>query len=301
MFEYPALRVAAARWSAYAQRNYFWLVRSEYGLLLLAAVLTAALALIGSPIAGTAPAPAVRYLYIFYVFCFIVSLGVMLVRNLKKPEQDWYRARALAESLKTLSWRYCMRAEPFGDVDQLPVRRAEFRERLQLILRDNGGAGRSLDPQAGCGDQITASMETVRALPLDARKAFYLERRIREQRRWYTDKASQNKTASTRWFIAGIAIYLIILLLVLSGLTQFKENPATGILIVVASSVLGWVQLRKHNELVSSYTIAAHEIGLLQDRCREAMDEAGFALFVGEAEQAFSREHTQWQARSTAG
>ena len=68
-------------------------------------------------------------------------------------------------------------------------------------------------------------------------------------------------------------------------------------IIVLAASLTGWMQIKKFNELASAYTLTAFEIGIIQDRASDSMSEAEFSDFVGEAEQAFSREHTQWVAR----
>lgn len=68
-------------------------------------------------------------------------------------------------------------------------------------------------------------------------------------------------------------------------------------LIVLAASFIGWIQIKKFNELASAYALTAHEIGILQPRLDEIDDENAFSDFVNEAELAFSREHTQWVAR----
>ena len=68
---------------------------------------------------------------------------------------------------------------------------------------------------------------------------------------------------------------------------------------VAASAVLGWMQIKKFNELASAYTLTALEISLIEDKLREVETEAELSEFVNEAELAFSREHTQWVARQT--
>ncbi|HCB7267327.1 TPA: SLATT domain-containing protein, partial [Escherichia coli] len=39
------------------------------------------------------------------------STGLLLYMAVQKPEKEWYGCRALAESIKTSTWRYMMRAE----------------------------------------------------------------------------------------------------------------------------------------------------------------------------------------------
>lgn len=285
MIEYPALYASASQLSAKSQNKYLWLVRGEYALLIVSAILS--LDLSTSPI-----------YFVAYAFVFFASLTALIIRNWIKPEQDWYKGRALAESIKTSCWRYCMRAEPFSDSDDLLVRRAEFREHLRAILEANRYIGEHFPPDSAANDQITDSMESIRALVLDERRLLYEKYRIREQRRWYAKKARTNKTASLRWLIVGIIVYTVAILLVLLRIAY----PSYGFwpiepLIVVASSIIGWTQMKKFNELASSYTLTAHEIGIIQSRVNEVVSEAALSDFVNEAEQAFSREHTQWVAR----
>ena len=44
-------------------------------------------------------------------------------------------------------------------------------------------------------------------------------------------------------------------------------------------------------------TVTAHEIGLIKEQSYYISSEKDFLDFIRDAETAFSREHTQWQAR----
>ncbi|AVA15771.1 hypothetical protein C3E99_03320 [Sphingopyxis sp. MG] len=68
-------------------------------------------------------------------------------------------------------------------------------------------------------------------------------------------------------------------------------------LLVAASAAIGWIQIKKFNELASAYSLTAHEIGIIQTRISDVTTESEFSEFVNESERAFSREHTQWVAR----
>ncbi len=82
-------------------------------------------------------------------------------------------------------------------------------------------------------------------------------------------------------------------------LYRIKE-PVTAFPIVViavaSSAVLTWVQAKKHNELNSSYSLAAHEIVLIKGESVSVQNESDLSEFVINSESAFSREHTQWTA-----
>lgn len=60
---------------------------------------------------------------------------------------------------------------------------------------------------------------------------------------------------------------------------------------------LTWLQAKKHNELNSSYSLAAHEIVLIKSEAELVDSDKALSNFVVSSESAFSREHTQWTAR----
>jgi hypothetical protein len=71
----------------------------------------------------------------------------------------------------------------------------------------------------------------------------------------------------------------------------------TDFFVTVAAGLLSWIQAKRFQELSASYTLAAHEISLIRQQSGTVMSDDEFSKFVGDAENAFSREHTQWIAR----
>ena len=274
--------------SATAQSTYLNLIRLEYFLLFVAAVLSLDLS-------------DSRLYYSAYASVFVFSLATLLFRSTTKPEQEWYKGRALAESIKTTTWRYCMRAAPFEDAPNIKIVKSEFRNFLRSVLDSNRHIGDKIPPNSAAEDQITASMDDARSLILPLRKEYYLNNRIKDQRLWYQKKALANKKWARIWVGIGTTVYFLAFLSVMAKINfpEWKIWP-TDILIFLASSVVGWVQIKKFNELSASYTLTAHEIGILQGRIADIEDEKNFSLFINEAELAFSREHTQWVARQQA-
>lgn len=282
---YPALYLGADSASNEAQKEYLNLIRAEYSLLLLAAIFSMSWA-------------SEKYQLIIYALVFILAAAVLLFRSFRKPEQSWYRCRALAESIKTSTWRYMMRSEPFDDADAIQIPRAEFRNHLREILRSNREIGDNIAGYSSDEEQITDEMERIRLLSLEERKDHYKDYRIGEQRKWYAKKAIANKTAFRLWVIVMVLVYTgatlsVLLRLAFPDVTIWPTEPLT----VLAASIVGWIQMKKFNELSSSYTLTAHEIGIIQGRINEIKNEGDFSDFVNESELAFSREHTQWVAR----
>lgn len=285
--KFPALFVTADAASNQQQRFYLNLVRAEYGLLIAAAGLT----WVGSD----------NWLFLAVYACtFIASLAVLAWRAHSRPEQGWYKSRALAESVKTLSWRYAMRAEPFDDDRQADANR-DFRDTLAALLRSNRQIGEHLAGLEAGGSQITDTMSAMRDSALRDRKAYYLARRIEDQKDWYCRKAKGNKDAARNWQWIGAACYLVGVAMVLLHVGFTKLNLPVELVIVMASAILGWMQIKKYSELASSYALTAHEIGLAETVIADAKTEKSFSKAINEVELVFSREHTQWMARQTVG
>lgn len=286
--KFPALYSAASRASDSSQRTYLNLIRAEYALLTVAAALSLDFSRSALYYSG-------------YAFVFICSLAVLLFRSSTKPEQNWYKARALAESIKTSSWRYAMRAEPYGADDSEQATRNEFRNMLSDVLRTNDQLGEQFGGIAATDEQVTAEMENLRGQGYEERREFYLENRICDQKSWYSRKAETNKARARAWPIIGAVIYLfaiasVLLRIVFPGWEIWPTEPLT----VMAASAVGWVQTKRFRELATSYALTAQEIGIMEGRLRDVASDSEFALFVNEAEQGFSREHIQWIARQQA-
>ena len=284
---YPALFRSADDASNKKQKTYLRLIGAEYAILLLASFL--------SDSAFKGPT-----FYLLYAFVFVLAVVLLLVRNLWKLQQDWYRCRALAESVKTLTWRYIMRAAPFADGPSLQDARAEFRNQLYRTFDANRAAADKIDPNWSADDQITDEMDHIRAFSLDERKKYYTAHRLNDQRTWYTRKAGENNRSARNWVIASVAAYVLAFALVLARI-KFPDWGFWGIgpIIVFASSALGWMQVKKFNELAAAYTVTAHETGLIKPKLEAVDSESDFSDFINDAELAFSREHTLWIARQS--
>jgi hypothetical protein len=284
--DYPALFRSSDEASNAAQASYLWLIRLQYGLLVSAATV----ALLFDRLPG-----------LLLVFAFIVaaSTALLIFMSVKKPEKDWYGCRALAESIKTSTWRYMMRAETFEDAPQLKDVRRKYAAFLKEILDANSHVRDSISRRPNAGDQITLKMDEFRALPLSERRELYQIDRIKQQRDWYIKKVKLNRRYFVGWIIFCILVQsaAIVLALLRSVLPDFFSLWPSEPLLVVATASIGWIQIKKFNELASAYSLTAHEIGIVQTRLGSVDGESEFSEFVNESELAFSREHTQWVAR----
>jgi hypothetical protein len=282
--EFPALYAAADEAANSAQSRLLSLSRLNIALLVSASLLTAAgsNSQLGAVLGAT---------------IFSGSLALLVYLRVESFQKKWYQARALAESVKTATWRFVCEAEPFNSAASHSNLQA-FGRTLEELLRDNKSLGDVLGGSASSAPQVTPWMSWMGKQTLEIRKAAYLSERIRDQRGWYARKASENRSASRNTFVALVAIYaaaIVLHLLKVGGVTIafWPIAPIT----VLAAGVISWRQLKRFDELASAYALTAHEVGIIESRFALVSGAESFGRFVADAENAFSREHTQWAAR----
>lgn len=281
--EYPALYDSANNGSIKAQSRFLRAVRFEYFLLFCVSVASATRGVSGLST-------------LVITLLLVVLAGLFVFKIFKQLDQDWYRCRALAESVKTSTWRFSMRAHPFENTGSIKIPKANFRNLLRDILQTNRHIAANLETSVT--EQVTHSMVEIRKLPPDERMAYYVKNRIDSQRTWYNTKSNANKNALTFWVAATIVLYIIAAIaLNAEQLGLPWAILAFDPLIVIVASALGWLQMKRHGELMASYNLTAHEIGIIRGKSEAVETEEELSDFINEAELAFSREHTQWVAR----
>jgi hypothetical protein len=193
-----------------------------------------------------------------------------------------------------------MGAAPFADGPPLQDARAEFRNQLYRTFDANRATAEKIDHNWSADDQITDEMDRIRALSLDEKKKYYAAHRLNDQRTWYRRKAGENNRSARNWVIAAVVAYVLAFALVLARI-RFPDWEFWGIgpIIVFAASLIGWMEVKKFNELGAAYTVTAHEIGLIKPKLDAVDSESDFSDFINDAELAFSREHTLWIARQS--
>jgi len=230
---------------------------------------------------------------------FLLTLFIIIWLRISRPDDIWYNGRAVAESVKTRSWRWMMRAEPYIDSEKVDMMRKHFVNDLITILKQNESLIRKLKISASVEEPISDKMLQVRKLDLRERFILYRKERITNQELWYIKKAEFNKTKAEFWFWSTVVIHSFIIIFLLYNIYVPALRPPVGVLAIAASSVLTWLQSKKHNELSSSYALAAHEIVLIKSETTRIETEMDFSNYIMNCENAFSREHTQWYARKS--
>ncbi len=279
---FPSQYETADRFANAARRRFHMLVGAEYVVLLTAG----ALGLTGW---------SSGFYYAIIAFIFILSLAIMLFRTFTTPEQDWYRARALAEEIKSGAWRFMLRCPPFNKADK--DAEVAFRKALMAMLDQHQAITASMGADADA-DEITPQMRSVRQMSLAERKDLYFRQRIEEQRTWYRVKGAAGRRASQLWVALCVAIYVgaVASVIIRAAWPDSWYSP-TEVFIILASTLLGWIQMKKYGELAASYSLAAHKAGFMDGPLDEAETEEAFAAVVKEDEQYFAREQSDWAAQ----
>lgn len=281
--KYPSLYNVTNKRSASYQKKYFFFLRVEYVTLIVSAV-------------NAFLVYEKKYIVALLLFSFLMLLMIFKVK--KTSEQEWYKYRAITESIKTVSWKFSMRSEPFNDENE-----AKNIESLSKYLEDIVGGSefisKSIDPKSIDESTVTHDMKELRKLSFEQRRDVYVEDRVSDQRDWYVAKAQANKDAGKRWSICMFCIYALAFLCSLYNAYDSTAGNTIpiSILTTIASSLVGWIQVKRYSELSASYILTAHEIGVIKEQAAYVSSEDDFSSFIRDSETAFSREHTQWIAR----
>lgn len=281
---FPALYQAADAASINAQKNYYTYLRSYLFLLIAAAFVSYNW-------------PQNAYGAISSAAIFLITLGILIWLKLNKPEDTWYNGRAVAESVKTRTWRWVMKAEPYDKNGAGERTQKEFLSDLKAILNQNRTLSSSLAMTPSLGETITEEMEEVRNKTWKERLEIYKTERIVDQAKWYARKSIFNKKRAQQWFVASIALHSCAILMLLYRIKHPEVSLPIEVIATAASAVLTWLQAKKHAELNASYSLTAHEIALIKSESASIQNEKQLSDFVVNSEAAFSREHTQWIAR----
>jgi hypothetical protein len=225
---------------------------------------------------------------------FLIALASELATWVHQPDRDWYSGRALAESAKTLAWRFAVRADPFPEDMPEAEARVILRQRLDEVsaeARDRVTIG-SLDPI------VTPAMIELRRSPFQVRKTAYIEDRTEEQQKWYARKAKSNAKAATGWRIVLVVSEVVALVLAALRVTGGWTIDFAGLFSAFIAAGAAWMALKQHSPLASAYSTAATELAIQADRISD-LSQQEWATAIADAEEAISREHTLWLASRT--
>lgn len=282
--ELPGLYQSADQASVNAQQNYFRALRWYLILLICAAFVSYA-----------NPNDVVGAL--LSVGLFLITLGILIFIRVQRPDDTWYNGRAVAESVKTRSWRWMMRAEPYEDCENIEIVSRQFISDLKAILEQNRSLSHFLRSTSAAKDPVSDIMKKVRSCTVAERLSVYIDQRVQNQVEWYWHKALFNKRRAQQWFWVSVFLHAAAIAMLLYHIKDPAFLLPVEVIATAAGAALTWLQAKKYNELNSAYALTAHEIVLIKGESDSVHDEKQLSEYVVNSEAAFSREHTQWVAR----
>lgn len=229
-----------------------------------------------------------------------ISICMTFAIELAKYEKRWYDGRAIAESVKTIAWRFMMNSEPYFSLNHKDAEE-RFRQDLFDIKNARRSFGELLGGDTATKPQITDTMRSLRKADLDTRKDTYRVNRIEGQKKWYAANSKTNNEKGGRFFWLMIVLQLlaIIFAIFITHSPNFIFNP-TGVITTLVAGIIAWMQVKQYKNLAESYGLTTHELGIIESKIGSISTNQVFADFVVESETAISREHTLWLARRTS-
>jgi hypothetical protein len=279
----PGLFEAADTASSRGQREYVNFVRLRLMFAVLAAATGTFTWLVAHRVDLAAIATAVA---------LAATAAVEVYLQSAKPEELWYDGRALAESAKSLAWRFSVGAMPFKNQGKETVTELRFIEQLKKLLDE--APQTSVTPSHR--PVVSERMRTLRASDLSIRKAAYLTSRITDQHDWYARRATMNAKRAKGWRLSLLMIELAGICAALAKAIGWVTIDLAGVVGAIIAAGAAWIGLKQHATLARAYTFAATELGIVKGRLELVDDEESWAREVADSEEAISREHTMWRA-----
>lgn len=287
--DFPSYYQAADRLSIRSQKSYLNIIRIDLFAMIIAALLA---------IYSFQNVTYKLWIYSFTGLFLLTGLILTVVLKSKKYEDYWYKGRALAESCKTLTWRFITCAEYFEHSLCMDEAKSRFVNRIKEIVNEFQDLSKVMDTEILNQEIITSKMLELRCLPMKERKDYYINNRIVDQQSWYSQKAKWNKQRYNLWFWVIIGSQFLALLSIFILINYPASNfNAVGFLTTIASSAISWLQIKKYQEQKQAYTTAVEELNFIKELSYRVATEEQLSGFVLDSENAISREHTLWLAQ----
>ena len=233
-----------------------------------------------------------KFISILISVCFLMVLLVEALEILLQPNQNWYSGRALAESAKTLAWRFAVCGAPFDKDLSLSEAKELLRERIDEVSKE------ASDKIIIDSDHpiVTEAMVKLRQSSFEERKKAYTSQRLESQYVWYTNKAKWNQKRATYWKIILITGEFLATGIAGSQYIGLIPINIAGLLSTIVGCASTWIAVKEFSNLASAYSITASELAILKSKVEDITDPDKWAIEVDDAEEAISREHTLWLA-----
>ena len=208
----------------------------------------------------------------------LVGAVLILVANFLSLEAKWYKYRAAAESIKTLTWLYRLNVDGFENKENIQTK-------IHALTSD-------LKMPKGKGTNIIAEFKDY-VIPneVNAIKSLYEENRLKEQKQWYSGKAENNRIGND--LIGACLVFAVILAICSFG----SEKISTSLIATLLACIVALAQTKRFKELYAAYSTTLSDIQRVEILFESCNSPYLLTKVILQCELAFSREHVRWLAR----
>lgn len=225
---------------------------------------------------------------------FLLSAALYAISQISNPLNLWYNGRAVAESVKSMTWKWMMMADPYSCKTQ-GTASLDLQKDLQNFLKQNNVLFKNYQEDDGNSYSISNKMKEIRNAAAIVKMKFYNKNRVQEQLNWYRDKSKilHRRNIVMSRIIGGC--YVIMTILMIVSIVKPNKFLPIEIIAVVITAFISWSEAKKYKELSCAYSLAVNEMSIInKDQLESQVSEAEVAEFVLKCENAFSHEHTLW-------
>ena len=285
--DYPYMFQAADSASLAGQK--FYLETTRWRLILLS--LAALLGLFSWELSWGAVGP-INALALAGAAVFLVTLMLELNTWRARPDKSWYDGRAVAESAKTLTWKFAAGGNPFPIDMGIDDAQRALLAGLQSVK--NNFPELELSPLNV--PAISGWMIEQRQSTFDDRKKSYLAARINDQKNWYTREANLNKRRSKQWRLALLPLEILGACLSVASAFSQDVTQLSSAIAAFLTAIIAWNQTKQHDSNARAYSAAIQDLTSAEAKLHLVETEESWAREVDDAEEAISREHVVWLA-----
>jgi hypothetical protein len=204
-------------------------------------------------------------------------------------EKKWIRARALAEAIKSQCFRVAAGLPPYDGGDAAE-RFIAWRDEVTRVAPAEG-----LVP---LDDPVPPGGEDKRRPAPGMDAGWYLENRVANQQRYFTEKQREHEAVARRLRLLNIVAALAAAALAALGASKVAENSGiefaawAGVFVTISAAILAVGLLDRRHSLAAQYGAMAIALGRLKEW--QKATGADLKALVERTESLFTAEHAAW-------
>jgi tetratricopeptide (TPR) repeat protein len=201
--------------------------------------------------------------------------------------EAWVKARAVAEAVKSESYKYATRTAPYAGADAAHMLRQKVNELLPMA--------------SGILAESVSDDDRVKSAPSGPWTIVdYIQGRLHDQITYYRRAIDRHRRAVRIARLIALVLGVVAVVLSASAAGQSDPKPSTwvaallGTVTTAAASIAAWFQSGNHLQNALNYQAAVAKLESLLAQHAASSDDQRLVL---EAEAVFQSEHASWLAQ----